>query len=150
MLRTFTGDAGAVGVVDDHVADAAINGERLVWGRIDSTDGSAWTTLLSDGAPVHVPGPVGVGFTTGSEPGIFQVSANAGLAAWAAVGTVKGSDQSFVPFLWTIGDPHARLMVPSSILTMTLSALTRKFGDVFTRPRGAARCASGPGVRGAR
>jgi len=40
-LRTFTTDAGAVSVVDDHVADAAISGDRLVWGRFDSTDGSA-------------------------------------------------------------------------------------------------------------
>ena len=121
MLKTFTADAGAIGLVDDHVAEAAISGDRLVWGRIDTTDGSAWTTTLSDGVPVHVAGPTNVGFSSGSEPGIFQVSTSAGFAAWAAVGTVNGSDQSFVPFLWAIGDPNARLMVPSSILTMAVS-----------------------------
>jgi hypothetical protein len=115
MFRTFTADAGAISVVDDHVADAAISDDRLVWGRIDETDGSAWTTSLSDGVPLHVAGPTGVGFSSGSEPGIFQVSASAGFAAWAAVGTVNGSDQSFVPFVWQVGDPSARLLaLPSS------------------------------------
>ena len=121
MLKTFTADAGAIGVVDDHVADAAISGDRLVWGRIDATNGSAWTTLLSDGVARRIAGPTGVGFTPGGEAGIFQVSADSGFAAWAAVGTVNGSDQSFVPFLWAVGDPHARLMIPSSILTIAVS-----------------------------
>jgi hypothetical protein len=138
MLETFTADAGAIGVVDDHVAEAAISGDRLVWGRIDTTDGSAWTTLLSDGVPIHIAGPTGIGFIAGSEPGIFQVSASATFAAWAAVGTVNGSDQSFVPFLWAIGDPNARLMVPSSILTMAVSDgwLTWNDGSEPSRLRG--------------
>ena len=121
ILRTFTADAGAVGVVDDHVADAAISGDRLVWGRSDTTDGSAWTTLLSDGVPVHIAGPTAVRFSSGSEPGIFQFSTSAGFAAWGATGTVNGSDQSIVTFLWTVGDLHARVMVPSSLLTVTVS-----------------------------
>jgi hypothetical protein len=116
ILRSFTADAGAVGLVDDHVSDAAISGDRLVWGRFDSTDGSAWTTLLSDGVPVHVAGPTDAGFSSGREPGIFQVSANSGFATWAAAGSVNGADQSFVPFVWQVGDPSARLLtLPSSI-----------------------------------
>ena len=138
MLRTFDGDAGAIADVDDHVSDAGVSGDRLVWGRIDSTDGSAWTTSLSDGVPVHVAGPVAVGFTSGSETGTFQVSTTSGVSAWAAVGTVNGSDQAFVPFLWVVGDPNARLMVPSTILTMTVSDgwLTWSDGSDPARLRG--------------
>lgn len=135
MLKTFTADAGTIGLVDDHVAEAAISGDRLVWGRIDTTDGSAWTTTLSDGVPVRVAGPTSVGFSSGTEPGIFQVSASAGFAAWGAVGTVNGSDQSFVPFLWAIGDPNARLMVPSSILTIAVSDGWLTWNDGSDPPR---------------
>ena len=138
MLKTFTADAGTIGVVDDHVAGAAISGDRLVWGRIDTTDGSAWTTTLSDGVPVHVAGPTNTGFGSGIEAGIFEVSASGGFAAWTAVGTVNGSDQSFVPFLWAAGDPHARLMVPSSVLTIAVSDgwLTWNDGSDPSRLRG--------------
>jgi hypothetical protein len=76
-----------------------------------------------------------VGFSSGSESGIFQVSASGGFAAWAAVGTVKGSDQSFVPFLWAIGDPSARLMVPSSILTIAVSDGWLTWNDGSDPPR---------------
>lgn len=121
MLRTLTADAGVLGAVDDHVATAAITGDRLIWGRNDATDGSAWTALLSDTVPVRIAGPSGVGFKSGSEPGDVQVSASAGFAAWGAAGTVNGSDQSFIPFLWVVGDPSARLIVPSSMGTVTVS-----------------------------
>ena len=66
-------------------------------------------------------GPAAVGFSPGSEPGIFGVSTNAGFAILSVVGTVDGSAQSFVPFLWAVGDPSARLLVPSSMLTMRVS-----------------------------
>ena len=61
------------------------------------------------------------------------------LAAWAAAGTVNGSAQSFVPFLWAVGDPNARLMVPSAIVTLTISDgwLTWNDGSDPARLRGA-------------
>jgi hypothetical protein len=107
-------DARSFEPVDDHVGSAAITADRLVWGRIDATDGSAWTRPLLGGSPVQIAGPTDVGFRSTDEPGIFQISASGGFASWLAVGTVNGSDSSFVPFIWASGDPAARLLVPSS------------------------------------
>jgi hypothetical protein len=132
-------NAGPFEPVDDHVGSAAISGDRLVWGRTDATDGSAWTRQVSGGLPSQIAGPTDVGFRTTDQPGIFQMSASEGLAAWVAVGTVNGSDQSFIPFIWVSGDPAARLLVPSSpIDTIAVSSgwLTWHEGDDPPRLRG--------------
>lgn len=122
MLRTFTADAGAIGSIDEHISDAAISGDRLVWGRTDATDGSAWTTPLSGGVPVHIAGPTGVGFVQGSETGSGWVRASDGFATWTAPGTVNGSDQSAVPFIWQTGDRAARLLImPAAVDAIEVS-----------------------------
>jgi hypothetical protein len=122
MLRTLTEDAGAIGAVDEHVADAAISGDRLVWVRTDATDGSAWTTLLSDGVPVRIVGPTVAGFTQASGTGSDLVSASDAFAAWAPPGTVNGSDQSAVPFIWQAGDRAARLLIlPAAVDAVAVS-----------------------------
>ena len=138
-LMIATTDDGPFEPVDDHVGSAAITTERLVWGRTNAHDGSAWTRGLSGGSPVQIAGPTDVGFRSTDEPGILQVSASEGFASWLAVGTVNGSDQSFVPFIWVSGDPAARLLVPSSSIdTIAVSSgwLTWHEGDDPPRLRG--------------
>lgn len=121
-LMLATADDRAPERIDEHVASAAISGDRLVWGRTDATDASAWTTLLSGGALVHVAGPQAVGFSLSEGPGSDRVSASDGFAAWVAVGTVDGGDQTFIPFIWKVGDRTARLVtLPSSIDFVSVS-----------------------------
>jgi hypothetical protein len=138
-LIVATTDDGPFEPVDDHVGSAAITAERLVWGRTDAHDGSAWTRPLSGGSPVQIAGPTHVGFRSIGEPGIFQMSASEGFASWLAVGTVNGSESSFVPVIWVSGNPTADLLVPSSpIDTIAVSSgwLTWHEGDDPPRLRG--------------
>jgi hypothetical protein len=113
-LMIATTDDGPFEAVGDHVGSAALSAERLVWGRTDTTDGSAWTRRLSGGSPVQIAGPTDVGFRSTDQLGTFQMSASEGFATWVAVGTVNGSDQSFVPFVWASGEPASRLLVTST------------------------------------
>src|SRR4029077_12695607 len=84
------------------------------WGRFDATDASIWTTSLSTGVRTHVPGPPGQGFVAQGQTGSWWLSLTGSYVAWVASGTVNGGDQSAIPFLWTVGQPSARLLAPGT------------------------------------
>jgi hypothetical protein len=122
QLMLATADGRTPELVDVHAISAAVSGDRLVWGRTDSTDASIWTMSLSTALRAHVAGPAVPDFKAQGETGSSWVSLTDGYAAWVTSGTLKGGDQSAIPFLWNVGQPNARLVaLPSAVDFVSVS-----------------------------
>jgi hypothetical protein len=118
QLMLATADDRAPELVDSHVISAAVSGDLLAWGRFDATDASIWTTSLGNGPRTHVAGPSAPDFKAQGEAGSWWVSLTEGYAAWATSGTLKGGEQSAIPFLWNVGQPSARLVALSTAIDL--------------------------------
>jgi hypothetical protein len=109
-------------LVDVHAISAAVSGDRLAWGRTDTTDASIWTTSLSTGVRTRVAAPSVPDFKAQGETGSWWVSLTEGYAAWVTSGTVGGGEQSAIPFLWKVGQPSARLVaIPTAVDFVSVS-----------------------------
>jgi hypothetical protein len=118
QLMLATADDRAPELVDSHVISAAVSGDLLAWGRFDATDASIWTTSLGNGPRTHVAGPSVADFKAQGEAGSRWVSLTDRYAAWVTSGTLKGGEQSAIPFLWNVGQPSARLVAVSTAVDM--------------------------------